>query len=183
MRYYTRLQVYKAPNVIFNPKTIEAYSYRWWKFVSEIEGKVVFNDYRYSVTTSIHQSKVRRILQELGIKVDISAPFPDGIKTSSLEEAILQGEEGLCDQYLREEEKKISRNEKSKTRKLKRALTDYLENSVHFRDYEIRKASQFGHYNKIAVHQVVESKSLARDVENAIYNFHRDCFGSIVFYI
>lgn len=64
-----------------------------------------------------------------------------------------------------------------------RKLEDYLENSVHFRDYEIKPASEFGKYNKIAVHQVVDKESLERDVENALYNFHRDGFGNVVFYV
>lgn len=30
---------------------------------------------------------------------------------------------------------------------------------------------------------VVDSDSMERDVENALYDFHRDGFGSIVFYV
>lgn len=100
MKYYKRLGIYKASNVTFDPKTLEAHSYRWWKFVAVVEGKVIFNNYRYSVSTSKHQRKVRQLLFELGIKIDISMPLPKGINSSSLEDLILIAEEYLCDEYL-----------------------------------------------------------------------------------
>ena len=48
-----RTPVYKASNVKFNYETIEAFSYNWWQFVKVIGGKVIFNNYNYSNTTSI----------------------------------------------------------------------------------------------------------------------------------
>lgn len=189
MKYLKRTQIYKSPNVSFNPKTKEAYSYLWWRFVGVIEGKVVFNNYRYSVTTAKHQRKVSSLINELGIKIDLSLQIPGGLQTVySLTEAIQIAEETLCDQYLDEEAKKEDRNAKSKIKRLKNKLTDYLENSVHFRDYDIADRKDFGNPNalissKIAVHQVVDAESLEQDVENALYNFHRDGFGSIVFYV
>lgn len=65
--------VFKAKNVYFDPISMVATSYNWWEFVKVIKGKVVFNDFRYSNTTSRHQSKVASILRELGIKtIDVS---------------------------------------------------------------------------------------------------------------
>lgn len=87
MRYYKTINIYKASNVEFNPETIQAYSYRWWKFVDKIKGKVVFNDFRYSVSTSKHQSKVRSLLHELGIEVDYYIEAPRGLQ--DLNEAII----------------------------------------------------------------------------------------------
>lgn len=79
MKYYSRLGLYKAPNVTFNPKTKQAYSYRWWRFVDVINGAVVFNEYRYSNSTSGHQSKVRRTMEALGIKIDLYVSVPSGL--------------------------------------------------------------------------------------------------------
>lgn len=71
MKYFSRLGIYKASNVSFNPDTCQAYSYGWWRFVDCINGKVVFNDYSYSNSTNKHQSKVRNLLAEQDIKIDL----------------------------------------------------------------------------------------------------------------
>lgn len=185
MKLMKRSGIYQASNwnVTFNPATKEAYSYKWWKFVAIVEGKLVFNDYRYSNSTSKHQSKVLGLLNDLGIKIDLSLPIPKGIESRSLSELILIGEETVCDKYLENEIKKQDRYQKQKRKKLELKLTDYLENQVHFRDYTIEPANRFGSVHTVAVHQVVESDSIERDVETAIYNFQRDGFGSVVFYV
>ncbi len=71
MKYSKRLKVYKANNLVLNPETMTAFSYDWWQFLARINGKVVFNSHRYSVSTAKHQHKVRGVLSELGIKVDL----------------------------------------------------------------------------------------------------------------
>lgn len=48
----------------------EAYSYGHWCFVKKINGKIIFNDYDYSVTTSRHQWAIKNLLKHLGIKID-----------------------------------------------------------------------------------------------------------------
>ena len=50
---------------------IKATSYKDWVFVAKIGDKVVFNDYKYSHTTSRHQWAVRHLMRQLGIKIDI----------------------------------------------------------------------------------------------------------------
>lgn len=122
MKLMKRSNTYQASNVSFCPETISAYSYRWWKFVAKIDGVVVFNNYRYSNSTSKHQWKVRLLMQNLGIKIDISAPFPKGINCHSLEEVILEAEEGLCNEFLNEESKKIRTSERAKERREKLKL-------------------------------------------------------------
>lgn len=75
MKYFPRLELYKASNVTFDPKKIEAKSYGWWVFVAKIDGVVYFNNFTYSNTTTKHQSKMRGLLKELNIKyVDIECP-------------------------------------------------------------------------------------------------------------
>jgi hypothetical protein len=81
--------MYKASNVTFNPETLQAYSYDWWRFVDCINGKIVFNDYYYSSTTGKHQSKVRSLLQDLGIKIDLYVECPRGFQNDGRDESII----------------------------------------------------------------------------------------------
>lgn len=70
MKFKPRLKVYQSSsrNNTFNPETFEAHSYQWWLYVTKIKGVVVFNDYNYSSTTNKHQSEMRSLLKELGVK-------------------------------------------------------------------------------------------------------------------
>lgn len=184
MKYMKRLKIYKGRNVTFNPETFEAFSYGWWRFVDQIDGLVVFNNYRYSVTTAKHQRWVGGLMENLGIKIDITMPLPRGIsRDQTLEEMILEAEEHLCDVFLENEIRKQEKYERAKQRKAEKRLEDYLENQVNFRDYDIRPKSQFRTLNIIAVHQLVERESLERDVENALHAFRRDGFSKVVFYV
>lgn len=72
MKYYSRLKMYKASNVTFDPIKEEARSYDWWIFVKRINGHLVFNNYWYSYSTLKHQRKVRKIVGYS--TVDIEAP-------------------------------------------------------------------------------------------------------------
>lgn len=117
MKYKKRTNTYTASNVIFDANKIQAYSYGWWRFVSVVEGKVIFNNYRYSVSTSKHQSKVRNLMNQLGIKIDIEMPLPTGITSISLQELFLLAEEQLCLEFINDEYKKIRRSERAKERR------------------------------------------------------------------
>lgn len=186
MKLMKRSGIYQASNykVTFDPSKIEARSYKWWSFVSKLDGKVVFNNYRYSVTTSKHQGKVRDLMRELGIKIDLFLSVPDGLQTCpDLGDAILKCEEHFCDAYLESELKREERNLKATHRRHAKKLEQYLENVVAFRDYEIKEVKQFGRVNMVAVHQIVDMKSLDQDVNNALHSFTRDGFGKVVFYV
>lgn len=101
MKYFTRSKKYKASNVSYDPILRQAVSYNWWVFVKVIEGHLVFNNYSYSNTTSRHQWKVKRLLETLGVKIDLEMPVPNGLQTvKTLEECILVAEEHLCDKML-----------------------------------------------------------------------------------
>ena len=189
MKYMQRANIYQCSNYncTFNPKTLDAFSYKWWRFVAKVDGKLVFNNYYYSPTTAKHQSKVRGLLSSLGIKIAVSLPIRKGLDGRSLNEFILEAEEYLCDQYSIKLVKAQERYQANKGRRaynnLEAKLSTYLENEVHFRDYKIMPKSQFGKLNEVAVHQVVDADTLENDVQNALYNFHRDGFGSVVFYV
>lgn len=60
-----------------------AKSYDWWTFVKTIKNKVVFNNFNYSVSTSAHQSAVRSLLKELGIKIDVYIDIKDSLDNSN----------------------------------------------------------------------------------------------------
>lgn len=120
MKYMKRAKIYQCSNYNckFSAEKLEAWSYHWWSFVKVIEGKLVFNNYRYSNSTSKHQSKVRSLMFQLGIEADIALPIPEGLQTcSSLEELYLKAEEYLCNQFLRDELKREERNERARIRR------------------------------------------------------------------
>lgn len=71
MRHRKNSNTYVARNCSFNATEITAYSYGWWQFVAQINGFVVFNEFRYSPTTSRHQIKVRQLMRELDINIDL----------------------------------------------------------------------------------------------------------------
>lgn len=95
MKYYPRLKMYKASNVQFDPETISAYSYDWWQFVRSFNGTVVFNDYNYSSMTVKHQWKVRSVLDDLCIKIDLSIECPGGLQ--DLESGVRHYEKMIAD--------------------------------------------------------------------------------------
>lgn len=74
LKHFKRLGLYKnsTGTVGFNPATKTGWSYRW-EFLQVVDGLLVFNCYRWSVTTSGHQSTMRSLLRQLGIKIDIDA--------------------------------------------------------------------------------------------------------------
>jgi hypothetical protein len=63
---------------------IEAFSYNWWQFVKvEIvggRGIVIFNAYKYSVSTAAHQRKVLNQLYRLNIVPDVVVYCPSGLQ-------------------------------------------------------------------------------------------------------
>jgi uncharacterized protein Veg len=71
----------------FDPLKMQAYSYNHWQFVRMIKGKVVFNSYRYSMTTGTHQGTVASIMRRLGIKIDLE--IETGNSLSNFENAAL----------------------------------------------------------------------------------------------
>lgn len=75
MKYYKRLKLYKTSNCVFNPETMHATSYKWYDLLKMINGKVVLNTYRYSVSTGKHIRDVRGMLYKLNIPYEtIEAP-------------------------------------------------------------------------------------------------------------
>jgi hypothetical protein len=68
---------------------IRATSYDWWVFVDVIDGKVVFNNYNYSNTTSRHQAEVHHLMNKLGIKIDLYVNMEQSLNESNFKEHVL----------------------------------------------------------------------------------------------
>lgn len=80
LKAYTKLNIFKNKSVSFDPNKIEALSYHWWVFVAKIKGKLVFNEYPYTASTSKHQYQVKRLLNQLNIKIDLTIESPEGLQ-------------------------------------------------------------------------------------------------------
>ena len=98
---------FKASNVTFNPITMEAHSYAWWQFVRVIEGKIVFNNYKYSNTTARHQWKVRRIMNDLGIVVDFEANTCDSLRTYESFAKVVRNSKFITNEQVKEAASKV----------------------------------------------------------------------------
>lgn len=117
MKYFKRLGLYKASNVTFNPKTLSAHSYDWWQFVKQVDGKVIFNNYRYSQTTSGHQRKVARVLRELGIVYETVKTVRDLTYLETLEQVYAAHAENIEKEKVEAELKRIERNKRARERR------------------------------------------------------------------
>ena len=139
MKYFKRLKIYKdySGNNTFNPETLEAYSYRWWKYIGVVEGKTVFNNFRYSVTTAKHQRNAISLLKELGIKIDIYMPIPSGLQHGqSLAELVLEAEEQLCLDFLNKQAKAIDQYQRAKARKEAKRLAEFTIRAASHESHE-----------------------------------------------
>lgn len=88
MKYFKKLKLYKASNVVFNPENKVATSYNWWIFLGYVNGKLVFNDHAYSTTTMRHQRLVKGVLSDLGIKPDLIIDSHLSLSPEALRDAI-----------------------------------------------------------------------------------------------
>lgn len=79
MYYSKKRSRYEISNCHFDPISLRAVSYNWWLFVAKIGGKLVFNSFTYSNTTTKHQSKVKSLLRQLGIAIDTHIEAPQGL--------------------------------------------------------------------------------------------------------
>lgn len=79
-KFRQRLDLYQdGKNNEFNLKSFKATSYNHWLYCTKIKGKVVFNDYNYSVTTNAHQRNLKDLFKELGIKIDLMVSMRDNL--------------------------------------------------------------------------------------------------------
>ena len=120
MKYFSRYNLYKASNLTFNPDTCRGYSYDWYRLVDKIGDKVVLNTYSYSNTTIKHIHKTRKLLGELGIKIDLCIEAPEGLQdlnraiechtshVRALEKAMVNGRKAKNEERAKEIEKHLA---------------------------------------------------------------------------
>ncbi len=85
MKYMKKAEIYKnsTGSCTYDPRKEEAHSYSWWCFLKRINGKLVFNNYSYSVSTTAHQSRIRSMLSNEGIEIDLFIESPRGLDNLS----------------------------------------------------------------------------------------------------
>lgn len=133
-------------SVIFNPKTVEALSYRWWRFVRLIKGRVVFNNYRYSASTNKHQYRVKALLRELKIKIDREVLIRESLPSTLRELNALIKLNRERDKQI-EEERRLRRNKRAKELRA-------LKKAKELRDKELRESIE----SVCAVNNIVQFK-------------------------
>lgn len=116
MKYFVKLGIYKASNVEFNPKTLSATSY-WWEFVRQVDGKVLFNTYRYSLTTARHQAKVRSLMNSLGISFEEVAMRESLCRFENLEQVYAAHTANLENNARLKEARRVERNKRARERR------------------------------------------------------------------
>jgi len=130
LKYYKMANIWKIStgNCTFNPEICQADSYNWWVFVKKIKGKVVFNDYSYSPSTSGHQSAMRSLLKQLKIKIDHIVCIRQSLNDfehsalKSLYESIFHIELQLG---RKNAQKKLIKNRKNQIKELKKTIKEY----------------------------------------------------------
>lgn len=105
---------YEGSNVRFIPETLQAFSYEWWMFTMPYKGGVIFNRYSYSPTTCKHQSKVRTLLRDLGIRIVEEVEAPRGLQGSLFDAGEFHRLRAL--RLIEETKKPGTRKEKNKER-------------------------------------------------------------------
>lgn len=98
MKHLVTLNEYKQTNasLYVSPDMTEvrAYSYGWWRFVdTDKHGNVIFNDAKYSNSTSGHQSDVASILRRLNIRI--------GLRLSKTTENLTHGVEAVVESEIK----------------------------------------------------------------------------------
>lgn len=133
MRYFSKSNLYKnsTGTNCYNPETGQAHSYDWWCYVKVIGGKTVFNDYYYSPTTCKHQSAMRNLLRELGIKIDLVVSCPAGLQSSEAVESVTKYYGNLISDL----KSKIAnpRSREATNEERRREISHYAEKAVTFK--------------------------------------------------
>jgi hypothetical protein len=80
MKHLKRQNFYQSSNLTFFPENGAGYSFNWYRIVDRIKGNVILNTYRYSATTGRHIWKIRKLLNDLGIRIDLEIEAPKGLQ-------------------------------------------------------------------------------------------------------
>ena len=152
----------------------KATSYGHWDFVAEINGKVIFNDYRYSQTTSRHQREVAWLLDDLGVKVDATVRMGESLNQESFERTALDYFYNLAILRIieihtkrvhastKEDNRKVIAIMKKKIKELREIGADISWSKV-YRMYRTHKKRRDDRQERIAVTQKYNGKIYRRE--------------------
>jgi hypothetical protein len=128
----------KTNVVRVNDAQVNAWSYKWWEYVRTINGKVVFNNARYSKTTMRLQRETRQLLKSLGIRIDLEVSCPAGLQSAQAFESIEKTIQGELERLAKECAKPRSRATVNAKRKYKmhRLTSDLIAARYVFKPVE-----------------------------------------------
>lgn len=129
----------------FNPETFEAYSYGHWCYVARINGKVVFNEYRYSNTTTRHQGAMSSLLRQLGVKVDLYVSQSNRIRSNDDVQSLRQSLLNLYSELFQREIENARKGTRVKrdTRKLKQDIQRLIKFGVKVSKSEVEDKRKY----------------------------------------
>lgn len=136
IKFFKTLNVYKnsTGTCLFYPDQKYATSYNHWTFLKVIKGKLVFNDYYYSKSTSSHQSCVREVLKTLKMKIHFTVfqrdSLSNGIQIDHLLERIELAKLKLSKKGLRQKTRKSIESDLEDTTKELKKIQKALKISV-----------------------------------------------------
>ena len=89
MKYFPKLGYHKnstGTNKV-DLENVEAFSYDWWKYLTKINGLVIFNHTNYSMSTCKHQSDCLKLLRyDYDIKFRYTTKSLSNIKEAVIDE-------------------------------------------------------------------------------------------------
>lgn len=150
LKFRPRKQVFSASNNSFDPKTYKAVSYNWWVYVSKIKGKLVFNNYTYSVTTRKHQSAMQTFLRENKVKIDLIVETRESLGSTKLNDSAL---ENLYESLL---------NLEIKLPRMRKVNQESTKKAIEFLKRDIKLARKLGaKFSKQAIKELKNSLETA----------------------
>lgn len=173
MKWRPRLKIYTGgQNNEFNPETFEARSYRWWVYVKKIKGRVIFNNYSYSSTTSSHQYNMRELLKSLKVKyimISQRQSLSDGILLDEKYRLLFKNElqlksKGRKASYYKDRQDAI-KNLKKDIKEL-RGLGGKLSNTLK----DIKASVKQSEESRLERQRIISTKQ--REVRKALINEH-----------
>lgn len=106
LKFYKRLGIYKnsTGTVQYDPVSCQGGSYNW-TFCAKVGQLVVFNTYRWSVTTNRHQSSVRNLVREYQdvVFVDLGSTSPLDLNKEKIISLTVGAFEKIADSETRRE--------------------------------------------------------------------------------
>jgi hypothetical protein len=85
LKFYVKSNLYKNSNGSnqVNLEKMEAHSYHWWQYLMKFKGKVIFNNYHYSNSTSKHQINCKSLLDQNNININYFVEASQGLNNPS----------------------------------------------------------------------------------------------------